>query len=64
MKRTRYTEDQIISTLKEHEARTAVSNLARHHGVYKYTNYRWRSKFGDIEVSEAKKLRELEQENS
>ena len=64
MKRKRYTEEQIISILKEHEAGASVSELARRHGVAENTLYRWKSKFGGMEVSEAKRLRELEQENA
>jgi putative transposase len=64
MKRKRYTEEQIISILKEHEAGASVPSLPRRHGVTENTIYRWKSKFGGIEVSEAKRLRELEQENA
>jgi putative transposase len=63
MKRKRYTEEQIIAILKEHEAGASVPDLARRHGVAENTFYRWKSKFGGMEVSEAKRLRELEQEN-
>ena len=63
MKRKRYTEEQIISILKEHEAGASVPDLARRHGVVENTIYRWKSKFGGMEVSEAKRLRELEAEN-
>ena len=64
MKRKRYSEEQIISILKEHEAGTSVPELSRRHGVVENTIYRWKSKFGGMEISEAKRLRELEQENS
>jgi len=63
MKRKRYTEEQIISILKEHEAGGRVPDLARRHGVCENTIYRWKSKFGGMEISEAKRLRELEAEN-
>ncbi len=63
MKRKRYTEEQIISILKEHEAGASVPDLSRRHGVVENTIYRWKSKFGGMEVSEAKRLRELEAEN-
>ena len=63
MKRKRYTEEKIISILKEHEAGAPVPDLARRHGVAENTIYRWKSKFGGMEVSEAKRLRELEEEN-
>ncbi len=60
MKRKRYTEEQIISILKEHEAGASVPELSRRHGVAENTIYRWKSKFGGMEISEAKRLRELE----
>ena len=63
MKRKRYTEEQIISILKEHEAGASVPDLSRRHGVAGNTVYRWKSKFGGMEVSDAKRLRELEAEN-
>jgi len=64
MKRKRYTEEQIISILKEHEAGAGVPELSRRHGVVENTIYRWKSKFGGMEVSDAKRLRELEVENA
>lgn len=64
MKRKRFSEEQIISVLKEHEAGARVPDLARRHGVSENTIYRWKSKFGGLEVSEAKRLRELEAENA
>ena len=64
MKRKRYTEEQIIGILKEHEAGVSVPDLSRRHGVAENTIYRWKSKFGGMEVSEAKRLRELETENA
>ena len=63
MKRKQYREEKIISILKEHEAGASVPDLARRHGVAENTIYRWKSKFGGMEVSDAKKLRALEQEN-
>jgi putative transposase len=64
MKRKRYTEEQIISMLKEHEAGASVPEIARRHGVAENTIYRWKSKFAGMEVSDAKRLRALEQENA
>ena len=64
MKRKRYTEEQIISILKEQEAGARVEDLARRHGVCENTIYRWKAKFGGMEVNEAKRLRDLEQENA
>lgn len=64
MKRKRFTEEQIITILKENEAGATVVDLARHHGVAENTLYRWKSKYGGMEVSDAKRLRALEAENS
>lgn len=64
MKRKQYSEEKIIAILKEHEAGASVPDLARRYGVAENTIYRWKSKFGGMEVSEAKRLRELEQENT
>ncbi len=64
MKRSRFTEDQIIGMLKEHEAGVAVADLCRKHGVSSASLYKWKAKYGGMDVSEAKKLRALEDENS
>ena len=64
MKRKRYTEEKIISILKEHEAGASVPDLSRRHGIVENTIYRWKSKYGGMEVSEAKRLRMLESENA
>ena len=64
MKRKRFTEEQIISILKENEAGISVPDLARRHDFTEGTFYTWRSKFGGMDVSDAKKLRELEAENA
>lgn len=64
MKRKRYTEEQIISILKQHEAGRSMVDLAREYGIAENTLYRWKSKFGGMEISEAKRLRELEAENA
>ena len=64
MKRKGYTEEQIIRILKEHEAGASVPDISRRHGIAGKTIYRWKSKFGGIEVPDAKRLRELEQENA
>ena len=63
MKRKRYSEEQIIGILKQHEAGASVKDLIRQVGVTEQTFYRWKSKFGGMEVSDAKKLRQLEEEN-
>ncbi len=64
MKRSRFTEEQIIGILKEHEAGISVSDLCRKHGVSDASIYKWKAKFGGMDVSEAKKLRGLEDENA
>ena len=64
MKRARFTEEQIIGVLKEHEAGVKTADLARKHGVSEATLYNWKAKYGGLEVSEAKRLRALEDENA
>ena len=63
MKRKRYTEAQIIPMLRQHEGGRTMVDLAREYGVAQNTLYRWQAKYGGMEVSEAKRLRELEAEN-
>ena len=63
MKRSRYTEEQIIGILKEHAAGLSASELCRKRGISDATFYTWRKKYGGLEVSEAKRLRALEDEN-
>lgn len=64
MKRTRFTDEQIIGVLKEAEAGAKTADLARRHGVSEATIYNWKSKYGGLEVSEARRLKELEGENA
>jgi len=64
MKKSRFTEDQIIGLLREHEAGTPVADLARKHGVSTATIYGWKAKFGGMDVSDAKRLKALEDENA
>lgn len=63
MKRKRFSEEQIISILKEHESGVALPELCRRYGMCQNSFYRWKSKYGGMEVSDAKKLRSLEEEN-
>ena len=64
MKRSRFTEEQIIGVLKEHQAGLSAAELCRKHGISDATFYNWRSKYGGMEVSEAKRLKQLEDENA
>ncbi len=64
MKRSRFSEEQIIGILKEHQVGASASDLCRKHGISDATFYKWRAKFGGMEVSDAKKLKSLEMENA
>jgi putative transposase len=64
MKRSRFTEEQIIAVLKEHEAGAKTAELARRHGISEATIYNWKARYGGLEVSEAKRLKALEEENA
>ena len=64
MKRKTYSQEQIIRILKEHEAGVPANEIVRKHGIANGTLYRWKSKYGGMDVCEAKRLRELEVENA
>ena len=63
MKKSRYTEEQIIGILKRHEAGVKTADLCREHGISDATFYNWKAKYGGLDVSEARRLRQMEDEN-
>lgn len=63
MRGSRYTEAQIVAMLKEHEAGVATEELCRRHGVSQQTFYRWKAKYGGLDVGDAQRLKALEDEN-
>ena len=63
MKRSRFTEEQIIGVLKEHELGAKTADVCRKHGISEATFYSWKSKFGGLDVSDARRLKGLEDEN-
>jgi putative transposase len=64
MKRNRFTEEQIIGILKEHELGAKTADVCRKHGISEATFYKWKNKYGGMDVSEAKRLKALEEENT
>jgi putative transposase len=63
MKRKRFTEEQIIGVLKEHEVGARTADLCRKHGICEATFYNWKNKYGGMDVSEARRLKQLQDEN-
>ena len=63
MKRIRFTEEQIIAVLREHETGAKTADLARKHGISEATLYNWKAKYSGMDVSDANRLRSLEEEN-
>jgi putative transposase len=64
MKRSRFTEGQIIGILKQHESGISTADVCREHGISSATFYKWKAKFGGLEVSDARRLKALEDENA
>ena len=63
MKKSRFREEQIIAILKQHEAGVKTADLCREHGISDATFYNWKAKYGGLDVSEAQRLRQMEDEN-
>ena len=64
MKRSRFSEEQIIAILKQHENGISTADVCREHGISSATFYKWKAKFGGLEVSDARRLKALEDENA
>lgn len=63
MRKTRFTVDQIVSIIQQHTRGAKTADLLRRHGISRETFYRWRKKYGGLEVNDARRMRELEDEN-
>lgn len=63
MRKSRFTTEQIVGILKEHEAGAMISELCRRHGISDNTFHRWRRKYGGMEIPDARRLKQLEEEN-
>jgi putative transposase len=64
MKQSRFTEDRIIGVLREHEAGSKTSDVSRNHGISSATFYKWKARYGGLDVSEARRLKVLTEENA
>ena len=64
MKRSRFSEEQVIAILKQHESGVSTTDVCREHGISSATFYKWKAKFGGMDVSDARKLKALEDENA
>lgn len=64
MRKSKYTESQIIAMLREHESGKKVTDICREYGISSATFFNWKSKYGGLEVNELRRLRELEEENA